>query len=84
MKRYIFTFCALALMALAFVITTGCGSSESTQATETITVEHKLGTTEVPLEPKRVVVLSFGALDTLDALGLGDRVVGLPSNLLPT
>ena len=35
--------------------------------------------TTVPLEPATVVVLDFAALDTLDALGLGDRVAGIPS-----
>ncbi|GAA1630863.1 siderophore ABC transporter substrate-binding protein [Georgenia ruanii] len=46
----------------------------------TITVEHAQGSTEVPADPQRVVVLDFGALDTLDALGLDDHVVGVPQS----
>lgn len=37
------------------------------------------GDDTVPYDPQRVVVLDYAILDTLDALGLGDRVVGIPS-----
>lgn len=45
-------------------------------AAQNITVEHELGTTVVPVNPERVVVFDFGALDTMDALGV--EPVGLP------
>lgn len=84
MKKYVYKLVGLAVLILSLGILSACGlTSETTRGGETITVEHKLGQTQVPLNPKRVVVLSFGALDTLDSLGLGDRIVGLPSNLLP-
>lgn len=35
--------------------------------------------TVVPYDPQVIVVLDYAALDTLDALGLGDRVVAIPS-----
>lgn len=35
--------------------------------------------TTVPFDPATVVVLDFAALDTIDTLGLGDRVAGIPS-----
>lgn len=35
--------------------------------------------TTVPFDPATVVVLDFAALDTIDALGLGGRVAGIPS-----
>lgn len=47
---------------------------------ETIEVTHYLGTTEVPYDAQRIVVLDLAALDILDALGLGDRVVGIPKS----
>src|SRR5690606_25154325 len=37
------------------------------------------GEVAVPFDPESVVVLDFAALDTIDHLGLGDRVVGIPS-----
>lgn len=45
-------------------------------AAQSITVEHELGTTVVPVNPERVVVFDFGALDTMAALGV--EPVGLP------
>lgn len=49
------------------VIVTGFnGSSEEVQV-------------EVPYDPQRVVVVDYANLDILDNLGLGDRVVGVPS-----
>jgi iron-siderophore transport system substrate-binding protein len=44
----------------------------------TVTTYHGDETT-VPYQPSTVVVLDFAALDTLDTLGLGDRVIGVPS-----
>ena len=60
---------------------TTVSEGENTQVSEkeespVVVVEHSLGTTEVPKNPKNVVVLDFGALDAMDALGL--EVVGLP------
>lgn len=37
----------------------------------------------VPYKPERVVVLDLANLDILDNLGLGDRVVGVPTITLP-
>lgn len=50
---------------------------------QTITVEHEQGTTEVMVNPKKVIVFNTETLDTLDALGI--PVAGLPqtSNALP-
>lgn len=55
--------------------------AETTEAVEekgTVIVEHSLGTTEVPKNPEKVVVLDWGALDVIDSLGLEAAVVGLP------
>ncbi|MDO4322113.1 MAG: ABC transporter substrate-binding protein [Lachnospiraceae bacterium] len=37
---------------------------------------------EVPYDPQRVAILDFAALDIMDNLGLGDRVVGCASTTL--
>ncbi|MEU6581082.1 ABC transporter substrate-binding protein [Nocardia sp. NPDC046763] len=50
--------------------------SSPDSASGTKTVAHASGTSEVPADPKRIVVLSTSALDATCALGLWERVVG--------
>ncbi|WP_164737226.1 siderophore ABC transporter substrate-binding protein [Georgenia sp. SYP-B2076] len=69
---------SIALLLAACSSSTGEESAAGSADAETVTVEHAQGSTEVPADPQRVVVLDFGALDTIDALGLGGDVVGLP------
>ena len=50
-----------------------------------ITVENAAGKQVVPQNPQRVVVLDFGAADTIRALGVQDKIVGFPqSGKIPT
>jgi iron complex transport system substrate-binding protein len=63
------------LSAAVALSLTACGGSsdEASAAGDTPakrTVEHFRGTTEVPAEPKRVVVLDLGELDSAIALGV--------------
>lgn len=44
-------------------------------------ISHALGETRLEKKPERVVVFDFGALDTLDTLGVD--VIGLPKSLVP-
>lgn len=46
------------------------------QTSGTRTVDHVAGTSDVPADPRRIVVLSTAALDAVCALGLWERVVG--------
>ncbi|MFD1065173.1 siderophore ABC transporter substrate-binding protein [Oceanobacillus locisalsi] len=46
------------------------GNSESEGEDQTVTIEHELGETEVPVNPEKVVVFDFGILDTLDQLNI--------------
>ncbi len=81
---------ALALSAAAILLA-GCattqapvGSAPSTEpsaAPTEITVTHAQGETVVPVNPKTVLVLDFGVLDTLDALDID--VAGVPKQNLP-
>lgn len=64
----------VAALALAAV---GCGGdrqigarSDADAAPDTRIVKHAMGETEVPAEPKRVVVLDTGELDSVTALGV--------------
>jgi iron complex transport system substrate-binding protein len=45
------------------------------------TYQHSLGSLEISEVPQRVVVLGFGSLDYLDALGV--TPIGMPKSLLP-
>lgn len=51
---------------------------------ETLTVADAVhGEQKVPVDPKRIVSFDYGTLDTLMALGMADRVIGLPKSNLP-
>lgn len=68
MKKTLSTL-ALSLFALSGVV----------QAAD-ITVENSVRKQVVPQNPQRVVVLDFGAADTLRALGVQDKIVGFPQS----
>ena len=76
----------LAAIPLALGALSGCGSDEGQQATSgpaasggafPVTVEHAFGETTIEERPERVVVLGWGAQDTVYALGL--TPVGMPA-----
>lgn len=50
-------------------------------ATQELKVTHQLGETTVKLNPQKVIVFDFGALDTLDKLGI--EVKGVAKSSLP-
>lgn len=54
-----------------------------TVSSSTVTVNHPSGQTTVNKNPQRIVVMDFGTLDTLDKLGLSQRVVAYPTANLP-
>ncbi|MBP6346158.1 siderophore ABC transporter substrate-binding protein [Neisseriaceae bacterium CLB008] len=77
----------LGLIAVLALALGACGETKEA-ATDgaaapaaTVSVEHKLGTVEVKQNPERVVAFDFGALDTLEALGVD--VIGLPKANIP-
>ncbi|WP_203568419.1 siderophore ABC transporter substrate-binding protein [Aestuariimicrobium ganziense] len=75
---------ALGAAAAAIAVTlTACGNDQATPSGPTIDVTHAQGTAKVPATVNKVVVLDFGALDTVAALGLADKVVGLPKTNIP-
>ena len=85
MKKLIAFMMALAVAAgtgacqsAAFGEQTGAGTDGKS---ETVVIEALNGSREktavqVPYDPKRVAVLDMPALDIMDALGVGDRIVG--------
>ena len=77
MKR-ILTIMMAAAMMLGLA---ACGNTATDKNTETITIQaldanKQMTDIEVPYDPQRIAVLDMPALDVLDALELGDRVVG--------
>ncbi len=83
MKKFI----AFLLMAAVAAAAVGCGKNQeatSAEATQTVTITSRNANNEaialeVPYDPKRVAVLDMAALDIIDTLGMGDRVVGSAS-----
>ncbi|EPU6226725.1 siderophore ABC transporter substrate-binding protein [Yersinia enterocolitica] len=64
------------LLALTAVLT-GCDNSSATpEDTAKISIEHAQGTTQVPLNPQKVIILNPSVLDTADALNI--KVAGVP------
>ncbi|PHZ23443.1 siderophore ABC transporter substrate-binding protein [Yersinia massiliensis] len=61
----------------ATVAMTGCDDSSATpDATAKISIEHAQGTTLVPQNPQKVIILNPSVLDTADALNI--KVAGVP------
>ncbi|WP_168582059.1 siderophore ABC transporter substrate-binding protein [Gephyromycinifex aptenodytis] len=76
-------FTALLTVGALSLAMSGCGqeneaSPAAAPTAEKVSVTHAQGTTEVVKDPQKIVVLEFGALDTLNSLGMADRVVGVP------
>ncbi|MDO5682203.1 MAG: ABC transporter substrate-binding protein [Propionibacteriaceae bacterium] len=77
----------VALVAVLMLALTACGQSgqgsEAEPAAASRSIAHVQGSTEIKGTPDKVVVMDFGALDSMKALGLSDKVVGLPKRGLP-
>lgn len=88
-------FLAIATVSMLALLTLGaCGNNNgvtdgsaakesSSEEATTITVTDSNGSIEVPKNPKKVVVFDNGSLDTIDALGVGDTIVGAATKNLP-
>ena len=78
----------LVLVLVASVFAMGGKDAVPAPSGKTVTVtglDGKLAATQVavPFNPQRVAILDMAALDILDALNLGDRVVGMAGTTLP-
>lgn len=73
----------LAALVIAFM-TTACGDKKdktSENTSEKIEVVHELDSISVNVNPKRVVVFDFAAMETLNELGI--KPVGVPAQFVP-
>lgn len=81
----------ISIVLLLLIFLTGCqNAAESSKSTKdkttnqtTLTITDTDGTQKVPLNPKKVVVFDANALDTMDQLGVGSKVVGTATQNLP-
>lgn len=69
------------VFAVAITVVLAAAAGIAGAQAVTIDVQHELGTTTVPVNPKQVVVFDFGVLDSLDTLGID--VIGLPKGTVP-
>ncbi len=72
------------LCLLSLFILASCKNKSADKTTptgETVTITHPLDTVQVPVNPQRIVVLSFGALENLSLIDA--NVVGVPKTGLP-
>ncbi len=51
---------------------------------QTVSIVHDGGTTEVPVNPEKVVTLNYASLDILEELGLKDKIIGTAKGSLPS
>jgi iron complex transport system substrate-binding protein len=82
------------IIAMLAIFAAACGTKESSSDAESdknsgaskesteLTIKHELGETKVEKNPENVVVFDFGALDTLDKLGV--EVTGVPQANIPS
>ena len=89
MKKKFLAMMAVSMMGLLMLSacqtnkkTADSATKETTAKTE-VTVKDTNGQLTVPKNPQKVVVFDNGSLDTMDALGVGDRVVGAPTKNIP-
>lgn len=82
-----------AAFAAGLALLAGCSSTEASPTPQDpassttgfpAKVTHASGETTVPTKPERIVVLDMAALDTVDTIGAGERVVGTPTKSVPT
>lgn len=76
----------IAVIAIVGVLGAGklVGKNDGQAVSETIMIKHDLGETEVPMNPERVVTLSYSTLDILDEMDLEEKVVGTAKDNLPS
>ena len=75
MKKLVSMFLSV-LMLLGLVAAAAAESAPETVAITSLNGNGEAVELEVPYDPQRIAILDMAALDILDRLGLGDRVVG--------
>ena len=67
------------LLAIFFCLTTGCSEKKPIAESERVFVDEQGRAVKIDAEPQRIISLAPSVTETLFAIGLGDRVVGVTS-----
>lgn len=74
------------LLSIIAILVTSCNNNNQKKTTdvdkESITISHELGETNVPVQPKKVVVFDMGMLETLKEFNI--PIAGMPKDFVPT
>ena len=81
MKKILTLMMAFAAVFCLAACGTPAANDEPVSGTQTITIQalnanKEMVNVEVPYDPQRIAILDMPALDIVDALGLGERIVG--------
>lgn len=68
---------------IVYAAAIACLAAGPAFAANTIEVEHTLGTTTVPVGPKRVATFDLSVLDSIDAMGVPGLVLAMPKQIIP-
>jgi len=74
-------FLILVVTSFAFVSCKDSKTSSHPASKDTVEITHSLGTTNVPLNPQRLVVLDFASIENLNQIGA--TIVGMPKLAVP-
>ncbi|AYG00410.1 siderophore ABC transporter substrate-binding protein [Lactococcus allomyrinae] len=88
MKKKLIALVAISIVGFFGLSACNNGTKSATDGETSIESKIKVtdsnGKVEIPKNPKKVIVFDNGSLDTIDAIGAGDAVVGAPTKNLPT
>ena len=76
MMAFAMVFCMAACGNTATNDNAGADNKPETITIQALNANRELVDIEVPYDPERIAILDMPALDIVDALGLGDRIVG--------
>lgn len=82
MSRVISLFALMMVLLVSACGQATKGDSQAAAGGTAQTITHAQGSTELKGTPQRIAVLDMGALDSLRALGLNDKVVAVPKQNL--
>ena len=68
---------------LAALLLLACLALPAARAADTMEFRHTLGSTTVPLHPKRIVTFDLSILDSIDRLGVQDLLFAVPKQAMP-
>lgn len=75
MKKLV-TLALTAMMAVSAALSAGAEESKETITIQSLNANKETADLEVPYDPERIAILDMPALDIIDSLELGDRIVG--------